>query len=371
MKKVLIFLGVTVFLNIILRIISRLSTDFSEWYAVNIYPLLVGVFGRVNGFFPFAIVEALLYLLIAAAIAGIVLLIIKLIKGKQKRRKTLACAGLAVSCTVSALLLMFLFGGEINYQRKPFSEHSGLETGMYDSEILREVIIEVIGELERLVPLIETCADGGFLLDRSSFNATARIAMRSLGELYPVLDTYYPAPKPVLFSRQILSPLFIGGVFSPFTLEALYNRDMPDSGIPFTALHELSHLSGFMREDEANFIAFLACRGSEDIAFQYSGYDLALWSLFRVYDGEDLYELYMSIPEQVRLQAYIDSQYWHSVRSRPGGAAVAAMASAVNDTYLKAQGQEDGVRSYGRVVDLLIADYLARSRESAELNAAP
>ena len=31
----------------------------------------------------------------------------------------------------------------------------------------------------------------------------------------------------------------------------------------------------------------------------------------------------------------------------------------VNDTYLKANGQTDGVRSYGRMVDLLLAYYRA------------
>jgi hypothetical protein len=362
MRKVLIFLGVTLFLNIVLRVISRLSPNFSEWYAVRVYPLLVGIFGRVSGVFPFAVVEILLYLLIAAVIAGIVLLVIKLIQGRQKRRRIWARAGLAVSCTVSVLLLMFLFGCEINYQRKPFSEHSGLEIAMYDSEVLRQVIVEVIGELERLVPLISTHGDGSFALalDRSSFNQTAREAMRRLGELYPALDTYYPNPKPVLLSRQILSPLMLCGVFSPFTLEALYNRDMPDSYIPFTALHELSHQGGFMREDEANFIAFLACRESGDIGFQYSGYVRALSYLFGAYDGDDFFELYMSVPEQVHLQYYVESDYWWSFYSAPGGAAIAAVSNAVNDTYLQIQGQTDGVRSYGRVADLLIADYLAR-----------
>jgi hypothetical protein len=32
----------------------------------------------------------------------------------------------------------------------------------------------------------------------------------------------------------------------------------------------------------------------------------------------------------------------------------------VNDTYLKAQGQTQGVRSYGRMVDLLLAERRAK-----------
>jgi hypothetical protein len=361
MKKILVFLGITLLLNIILTIISRLSTGFSEWYATVIYPLIVGVFARITGLFPFAVVEILLYILILSAIAGLVILIIMLKKKKGERRKIWLRAGLALSCTVSAILLMYTLGCGINYQRKPFSEHSGLVISMYSTEDLRSVIVEVIGELELLVPLINTCSEDGFVLDRGGFNAEARSSMRRLGERYSPLDTYYPNPKPVLLSRFILSPAMISGVFSPFTVEALYNNNMPDSYKPFTALHELSHLSGFMREDEANFIAFLACRESNNTGFRYSGYVRALSYLLGAYDGEDYFDLVVMIPEQVRRQYALERAYWQAFYSAPGGAVIAAVSSAVNDTYLKTQGQTDGVRSYGRVVDLLIADYLARS----------
>jgi hypothetical protein len=362
--KWLVYLAITVLISIIFNTLGRLSVGFAEWYASVIYPLVVGFWGRITGIFPFAAVEILLYLLILAVFAVIVFLIIKLVKGKGRRAKILLRAGIALSCTISTLMMMFTFGAGINYHRRPFSEHSGLEVGEFTAEDLRAVIVEVIEELEALVPQINTCENGSFILDKTEFNATARQAMRRLGEIYPVLDTYYPRPKPVLFSRQVLSPLFIGGVFSPFTIEVLYNNDMPDSSKPFTALHELSHLSGFMREDEANFIAFLACRESDNVDFRYSGYMNALWALLGAYAGdaewEDLSELYMSIPEQVIMQDRTDTDYWWSFYNAPGGAAIAAISNAVNDTYLKVQGQEDGVKSYGRVVDLLIADYLAR-----------
>ena len=362
MKKLLIFLGATLLLNVILTIASRLSVGFSEWYATSIYPLAVGVFARVTGLFPFAVVEILLYILILGAIAGLVFLIIKLIKGKGKRKKYWARAGLALSCTISTLLLMYTLGCGINYHRRPFSHYSGLELELYNAEDLQAVIEEVIAELELLIPQINTREDGSFILDGSRFNKAAREAMKKLGELYPPLDAYYPSPKPVLLSKFILSPAMICGIFSPFTMEALYNGDMPDSEKPFVALHELSHLSGFMREDEAGFIAFLACRESGDAEFKYSGYINALSYLLGAYDGDDYYELYMSIPEQVRRQYSVEGAYWYSFYSAPGGAAIAAVSNAVNDTYLIIQGQEDGVKSYGRVADLLIADYLARNK---------
>ena len=60
-------------------------------------------------------------------------------------------------------------------------------------------------------------------------------------------------------------------MFSPFTIEANYNQDIPDYEIPYTVCHELAHLKGWIREDEAGFIAYLACRESQEPALQYSG----------------------------------------------------------------------------------------------------
>ena len=40
---------------------------------------------------------------------------------------------------------------------------------------------------------------------------------------------------------------------------------MVSYNLPFTTCHELSHLRGFMQEEEANFIGFLACVNADDM----------------------------------------------------------------------------------------------------------
>ena len=91
--------------------------------------------------------------------------------------------------------------------------------------------------------------------------------MVRLGQSYPQLEGYYPYPKPLINSR-LLSVQQLCGIYSPFTIEANYNREMPYYNIPHTICHELSHLKGFMREDEANFIGYLACIGSDSPDFR-------------------------------------------------------------------------------------------------------
>jgi hypothetical protein len=54
-----------------------------------------------------------------------------------------------------------------------------------------------------------------------------------------------------------------------------------------------------------------------------------------------------------------NNEYWDQFENKKA----AEVANKVNDTYLKANEQEDGVQSYGRVVDLLLAEYRQRHSE--------
>jgi hypothetical protein len=110
-----------------------------------------------------------------------------------------------------------------------------------------------------------------------------------------------------------------------------------------------------MREDEANFIGYLACVGSDNQAFRYSGY-LTGW----VYAGNALarvdMDAYVELSDRLSLQAKIDLQQNNEFWDRYEGK-VAEASTKMNDTYLKANSQTDGVKSYGRMVDLMLAYY--------------
>ena len=194
------------------------------------------------------------------------------------------------------------------------------------------------------------------LKNQEQLGDKAAQAMEQLGKTYVGLSGYYPRPKPVLLS-EILSYQQLTGVYSPFTVEANYNADMTAYNIPFTMCHELSHLRGFMREDEANYIAYLACSQSDALEFQYSG-ALMAW----IYSTNLLWEyapdIYEELQESLRLEVRKDLKENTAFWDRYDGA-VAKVAGKVNDTYLKANKQTDGVESYDRMVDLLMADYLS------------
>ncbi len=86
--------------------------------------------------------------------------------------------------------------------------------------------------------------------------------------------------KPSLFSG-LMSYSGIMGYYNPFTTEAQYNAEMPQSSLPFTLAHEAAHQVGFAREQEANFIGYLTGMQSNDAALRYSTTYFTLKSLLR------------------------------------------------------------------------------------------
>lgn len=327
----------------VLQLAARRTNGFATWYAHHVYSMIVGIFGRIFGIFPFSVVEILLYLMIFLCIMYAV--------RYWREPLRLACRTVLLG---GILLFSYTCGCGINYYAESFSGYVGLETELYTKEELEE-LCEYLVEKVNETAVDEKYQSGS---SRKEWRLEGVRAMQKAGEEFPVLGGFYPRPKEVAVS-WVLSVQQLCGIYSPFTIEANFNGDMPDYNIPHTICHELSHLKGFMREDEANFIGYLACIGSERQAFQYSGY-LTGW----VYAGNALartdMEAYSSLSQQLCSQAREDlrenNAFWDQYEGK-----VAEAANQMNDVYLKANSQTDGVKSYGRMVDLMLAYYVMGS----------
>lgn len=133
--------------------------------------------------------------------------------------------------------------------------------------------------------------------------------------------------------------------------------DQKELLLPFTMCHELSHLRGFMQEEEANFISFLACRASALAEFQYSGtlcaWEYVMGALYRA-DPDIWQEVRNTLDPSAEPDLKADDVFWAQYDGR-----IAEAANLMNDTYLKANGQTQGVHSYGQMTDLLVIYYLS------------
>jgi hypothetical protein len=346
-KAFIAALVVLLIINIAARAFFRLSPSACEWYARYVHPAVVSVFSPITSIFPFSVIEVLIYAAVFAVIGITVWLII------SKNRAALRFFGKALLIVLLALGAVFLFNSEINYTRLPFSYYADIETLPYDETDILDTIKYLSAKVETLS--VTTDENGVFVFSpETDIKADSRAAMRNIAEQYPILTAYYPSPKPIFGSRMWLSTGLITGVYSPFTLEANYNDDSPEADMPHTVCHELSHLTGFMREDEANFIAYIACRESDNPDFVYSGCFSALVHLVNSYnksvDKNTYGVMYAALPEQIKRDFAADNAYWQPFREKPRQ----EIAETANDTYLKVNGQSDGVMSYGRCVDLIV-----------------
>ncbi len=340
----------------ILLLCAAKIPGFADWYASHIYPVLVRGISQVTGAVRFSVAEIGVYITITVLAATLVWVFVQ-----KKKERADAVFSWATGVFFLACVLFFLYvvNCGVNYKRESFSEKEHFIIEKYTALELQSVCEWLTEEVNARANLVKRNTEGEMQLEAPEGSAAVQ-AMERISRRYDSLRGFYPRPKKLIFS-EILSYQSLTGIYSPFTIEANYNGDMQPYNIPFTTCHELSHLRGFMQEEEANFIAFLACENAERTDFQYSGYLMA-W----IYSMNTLYRadrgLWQETREKLAVQADVDleanSRFWDSYEG-----AVSEVANQINDTYLKVNGQSDGVKSYDRMVDLLVSYWKMNVKE--------
>ena len=138
--------------------------------------------------------------------------------------------------------------------------------------------------------------------------------------------------------------------------EANINICAPAPSLPSIVAHEMAHQRGYARENEANFISFLACVYNPYTEFKYSGFLLALTYSMNALRKEDLIS-YKNLITLYSDGLSRDITYINKFWKRYEGP-IEKFSTDVNNAYLKANNQKDGIKSYGKMVDLLIAYYM-------------
>ena len=195
--------------------------------------------------------------------------------------------------------------------------------------------------------------EGHFAESRSDCLERSLTLYDNLTREFPFLSMESVAPKPIFCSR-LQSALGFTGVYSPFTGEANVNMDAPACLFPATVAHEMSHQRMVAREQEANFVGIAACIASDDPVFQYSGWLMGLIHLCNALysvSPDTWYAIAGARFTPELSQDWNDNNaYWDAFDSP-----VEDAATDVYDSFLKGNGQELGIRSYGACVDLLVA----------------
>lgn len=336
------------------------SAWVEEHYSRGVYPYISSGLRIVHSAVGFSLVEVGLFALAAAAFVRAFLSLAGIVGGTRSVANV-ALRGVSIAAAVLGLAAgawLVLWG--FNYQRLTFAELAGLEVAPSDVEELDALcqrLLEEAGTLRADTPEV----DGVFALEDELPDVLARASMgyAACAEDYGVLDWNYGRPKPAWLS-SMLSKVGVSGIYSPFTGEPHVNTELADSELPFTVAHELAHQIGFAREDEANFLAILACRAHPDADYRYSGAlqgaAYAMGALARV-DLAGATELWAAAHPGILRDLAHSEQKWTSSKS-PG---LTKISWEMNHAYLRSQGVSKGTASYGAVVDLLLAERRERS----------
>lgn len=385
-RRITLYIGIAI-LTALLNILAWSSTAFCDAYVAYVFPLWTNTYGRLMGLFPFSVGEWMLVLgiLLAAFTAVFAVLLGLTAVFKKLTKASVTCFRdmwghsfvkgyfrFAAWVLVCVCLIMTL-NCFMLYHVTPFSEqYLGGARREYSLEELLELRNFVVSQCNRLSG--EVLRDErGYVLYSGGEQALQRKAcqeMERLGADYGRLRGYYPRPKPLFFSDFMCQQNMLGWYF-PFSMEANYNRVAYVMNQPASMCHELAHLKGFIYEDEANFIGYLACVQSDDIYFQYSGYLSVLGYLERdlrnaaAQDPEQFAEA-CALQEPVELLdvVYEDDQFvtqeeWERIEGKAllDTETVDKATDAFLDTTLKANGISDGTVSYSHVVELLLQYY--------------
>lgn len=331
---------------------SRAPESVEALYSRRAYPAIADLLGRASGSLPFAVGE----LLLIPAVVGVSWLGVWAWRSARRTGASVLAGALgALSVAVGSLWLAFLACWGLNYQRLPFATIARLDAGSASLPELRSACEALVDEADRLRDGLPEDAHGVLRLRDGPSGALRRVAAgyAEASKLYSFLSAAPKAPKPLL-SSALFSYLGITGIYIPFTAEASVNVTVPEVELPFSGSHETAHRLGFSREDEANYLGYLACRLHPDRDFRYAGTlaagTYALAALAQADRGAAL-GIAQGRTAAVRrdLQALV--AWSERYRSR-----AANVSNVVNDAFLRSQGQREGVRSYGRMVDLLIAE---------------
>jgi len=243
---------------------------------------------------------------------------------------------------VSAAYLIFFWGWGLNYHRSPMEVRMGLKAVPEPS---KQEFSQFLSATTLAVNRLWTEVAEQQTRQRNSTSIEPEASSRVREVVAQIDGTDWGAATRIKHSYPAdlwFHAAGIDGVFNPFGHEPILVSGIPGFRLPFVMTHELAHVHGIAGEGDANFVAFLASLGSSDPGFQYSAAS-EMW----LHLGGAAAEL---DPGPRRdLQSYLDL-----IRSQEIPQ-LSRIQSAILDSHLKANGIQEGVKSYSKFVALAIA----------------
>ncbi|MEP4948753.1 MAG: DUF3810 domain-containing protein, partial [Flavobacteriaceae bacterium] len=258
---------------------------------------------------------------------------------------------IAVVLSITYFMFHFLWG--MNYYRKPITEKLGIEKEytIHELKIFTKYLIEKSNHYQTKITG-DSITSVKIPYSKKEIFQKTKLGYESLKEIYPDFEYKSPSLKSSLFSLP-LTYMGYGGYINPFSNEAQVNGLTPPFRLPTVSGHEVGHQLGYSAEDDTNFIGFLVSSKNEDNYFKYAAYSNSLaycLSDLSKKDSTSFKESIQQINPGVRKNFKEVSKFWEQYENP-----LEPVFKSIFNTFLKANNQEEGIKSYNSVVGLLIS----------------
>lgn len=361
-KNTIICIGIIIFISV-LNFMSVYIKGFADIYRKYVFVHISSIFSRITNIFRYSVGEVMITMGVFIVLMGLIIFIAGFMK--YKWLKSLR----RIYFKIVVYILIFIYATETlncfalyhtTTIENTLYKDIDLSSDISDGERLINVYNTVVDNINKLSSKMKRDSDGD-LIKNYSYNE-CKTALRNISDRFTCLSGYYPSPKEIYYS-DIMTQQYLTGIYFPFSMEANYNKLMYISNMPSTICHELSHLKGYIRENEANFLSFVACIESDNEFIQYSGYLSVFYYLL------DDIETYATEEEKANMhktdkRAYDDTIFvkedvFNEIEEK-SLVSTDTLSDATDkfiDSNLKINGVSSGMDNYNEVVRLLIFYY--------------
>jgi hypothetical protein len=350
-------------LLILFTILIKWASWFPGWvernYSNGIYPFISKVQRFLFGWLPFSIGDIFYGFLLLVIFYKTFQFIKALVKKKVTRKYLIASMQQAIFFFLFVYVFFNLLWG-LNYDRRGIAFQLGLDVKPYSLEDL-DTVAAIMQEKVNYY--------AGFVSEaqRDSFDQK-KILFRTAGEGYQVVANKYPfltySPKSVKASLFSYAGNYLGfqGYYNPFSGEGQVNTTVPRFLEPFITNHEIAHQIGYGKENEANFVGWLACKSHPSNAFRYSTYfDMYNYTVGEIARRDTA--LARAYQQKLHPQVINDTRELRTFLKKHKNP-MENIVMWFYGQYLKANNQPAGKRSYNEVVAWLIAYYKKFGKEA-------
>ena len=343
-------------LLILLTILIKWASWYPAWvenyYTYGAYPVITRVQRFLFGWIPFSIGDLFYGFLILVIIFRSFQFFKLLIQKKLTRGYFVAAMQQAIFFFLFVYVFFNLLWG-LNYNRMGISYQLGIDVKKYSLADLDTLTSGIQKRLNEYAALVTDTQKDSVAKKRDLFREG------SLGYQHAAKQFAFLAYKPASVKPSLYSYAgnYLGfqGYYNPFTGEAQVNTTIPRFLEPFVTAHEIAHQLGYGKENEANFVAFLACKNHESTVFKYSMYfDIYYYAINEVYKRDSV--LAKAFNKKLHPQVVIDidvlRRFYRSYKNP-----VEPVITWSYGHFLKANNQPGGKQTYNEVVAWLVAYY--------------